>query len=438
METSVKDIGPCKKEIVVVVPADTVTKELTEAFKRLTSQVVLPGFRPGKVPMSILEKRFGEDICHSVAGDLAKTAFERAIADSKFTVVSEPKLLTEHLHAHKGESMTVSFEVEIQPEFDVAGYKDLEVERVVEPVEDRHVDAVVESLRKSRAEWEPVAEGGYAEGDRVTANVKAFVDGALIHDASDEEIANENVARIFGFDVDGFAEALRGAVPGKTLELEGRVGALSDKEALVGAKATLAVTPVSVTRAKLHEADDALAESAGKKTMLEFRAEVRSKLEARHAEDADRKVEDALIDKILAANPFDMPMGPIQRSIASRLERASLELAIRGKTASEAVEAVEKRREDIAKAVERDARAWLVVEKIAKKEKIFALEDDVAREYERIAREGGHTPSEVRRYYEDKDLTGELRAEILEKKVREYLRSRGKVVDRAASAAGGA
>jgi trigger factor len=439
MDIAVTDLGRCVKRIAVVVPAETVNKELDAALAHYAQQIVLPGFRPGKTPKSIVEKRFGEDICHAVAGELAQTALKKAMEEHRLEPVSEAKLLTQHLHAHRGETMKVEFEIETKADFEVSGYRGLEVERELAPVADKEVDDVVETLRKRESELEPVGDDGYRTGDWIVAAVKAEVEGKVVYDKSEESIAGEHGARLLDFDVPDLAEKLAGRKPGDVVAVDAVVSDFFEDKALHGKPARTTIVVGSVKRAKLPEIDDDLAKKAGAASVLELRLDIRKKLEARHVEEADRKVDEALIDQLVAKIPFEMADGPIERAVVSRVERAAVQLRMYGKSASEAAEAVEKKREELRKSVERDARAWLIFEKIAKKEKIFALEEDVAREYERLARENGHTPGEVRRYYEEKDLTGELRAEILEKKVRDYLRSQSKIVDRggAAAAAGG-
>jgi trigger factor len=436
MDIAVKDLGRCKKEITVVFPAELIGKELDDALKNLTQQVVLPGFRPGKTPRSIIERKYGEEICHTVAGDLAKRGLMKAIEDHKFELVSEAELKTPHLHAHRGETMTVVFELETKAEFEVSGYRGLAAERTLKPVTDAEVDDVLLNLRKRNATFDP-APDGYAVGDWVVASVKGEVEGKVVYDKAQESISGESGARILDFDVPGLDQLLAGKKPGDRLEADAEVSQLFEDAALRGKKAKIALVLAEVSRAVLPPLDDALATKAGKTTLADLTAEIRSKLEESHRAEADRGVDDALIDQIVAKNPFEMAAGPVERAVTARSERATMELRIRGKSESEAAAEVEKKREEIRSSVERDARAWLIFEKIAKKEKIFALEDDVAREYERLARENGHTPTEVRRYYEEKDLVGELRAEILEKKVRDFLRSNAKLTDRAASASAG-
>ena len=129
-----------------------------------------------------------------------------------------------------------------------------------------------------------------------------------------------------------------------------------------------------------------------------------------------------------------MPQGPVDRALEPRLERLVIERMIRGESEESARAAIEAEKDKIRKIVERDAKAWLIVEKLAKKEKIFALEDDVSKEIAKIAEEQGTTPTKVRESYESEGMLPELRANVLERKVLDFLRSVGTVTEAPADA----
>ncbi|HYC77512.1 MAG TPA: trigger factor [Planctomycetota bacterium] len=434
MDIHVKDLGRCKKEISVVVPAEAVAKDLDEGMKNLRQQIALPGFRPGKTPISILEKRFGEEIGHTVAAELVQKAMERAVSERNLELVSEAELVEKHLCPKRGEPLTFTVTVEVKPDIEPAGYRGLEVERERKPVEDADVDRLLESLRRDHADLEPTSEG-FSDDDVASGTVRGEVGGKVFENEG-VHLAGSGMGRLFDYDIEGYLDALKGKKAGDVLTFDGRVGAMHP-HAEAGLPAKVVVTIKDVMRPKLPAVDDAFAEKLGQPTVLALRTEIRKKLEEARDAEAERRLDESLIDRVIEKNPFEMADGPVARAVENRMHLIVSQLKLRGMDERAAVEEVEKRREEFRKEVERDARGWLLVEKIAKKEKIFALEDDVAREYERIARERGDTPTSVRRRYEEEGLTGGLRAEILEKKVKAFLRSHAKVTDRASEAAAG-
>jgi trigger factor len=190
-------------------------------------------------------------------------------------------------------------------------------------------------------------------------------------------------------------------------------------------------------RQRLPELDDAFAREVGEETFLGLRVAVRKRLEAARERQADAMVETKLLDQIVDRASFEMARGPVDRAVASRIDRVVLERMIHGEDEESARAAAEAGRDEIRRIVERDAKAWLIVEKVAKKEKIFAFEDDVAKEIARIAAERGATPTKVREVYESEGMIPELRANILERKVLDFLREHGRVVDAKEEAAAG-
>jgi trigger factor len=200
----------------------------------------------------------------------------------------------------------------------------------------------------------------------------------------------------------------------------------------------LAVSVKEIKRRELPELDDAFAQEIGEQTVLGLRVAVRKKLTAAQERAAEKDVEQGFLDVLVDRASFEMPKGPVDRALKPRIERRVLERMIRGESEEAARAAVEAETDKVRKIVERDAKAWLIVEKLAKKEKIFALEDDVSKEIARIAEEQGTTPTKVRETYESEGMLPELRANVLERKVLDFLRSHGKVTETAADGGAGA
>jgi trigger factor len=192
---------------------------------------------------------------------------------------------------------------------------------------------------------------------------------------------------------------------------------------------TLSLTIKEIKRRELPEVDDAFAKEVGQETVLAMRVKVRQRLEEVHAKAAEKDVENKMLDILVDRSSFEMAKGPVDRALAARVDRVVLERMLRGESEESARAAVEGDRQKIRDVVERDAKAWLIVEKLAKKEKIFALEDDVAKEIARIAEEQGTTPTKVREHYESQEMMPELRANVLERKVLDFLRSHGTITE---------
>jgi len=137
-----------------------------------------------------------------------------------------------------------------------------------------------------------------------------------------------------------------------------------------------------------------------------------------------------LVDLLVDAAKFDIAQGPVDRALAQRRQQFTYELMMSGKPAQEAATMLEEKVGEMRTGIEREARAWLIIERIAKKEKLFALEDDISKEMEKVARDTGASMSEVRAYYEERGLLPQLRATVVERKVLKLLREHAKISDK--------
>jgi trigger factor len=439
MDISIKDVGACRKELQVVVPADEVDAELEKAFEGVRGQVALPGFRQGKVPRSLLEKKFGKELKSDVANELFGKAVEKAVQEHQLELVSEPEVATPPEPPESGRTLEFSFQVEVKPAFELPPYKGLKVTKTVKPVTDEAVGRVLEDLRARRAVLKPLAGGaGFAAGDVMLATVRVKEGGAVVRTLEDVMVGGP-APRLRGFEAGGLAAALLGRKAGDVFEIDAVAqgghehahgeGDEHDHDHGPARPVQLEIEAKDVKRRELPELDDGFARDLGEETLLGLRVSVRKKLAAAHEQEAEKEVGQKFVDQLVEQASFEMAPGPVKRALESRMERLVLELMMRGESEEAARSRVEAERDQVRSVIERDAKAWLIVEKLAKKEKIFALEDDVAKEIARIAEEQGTTPTKVREAFEAEGMIAEVRANILERKVLDFLRAHGTVTE---------
>jgi trigger factor len=442
MDISIKDLGGCKKELAVVISASEIDAELEKAYENVRGQVALPGFRQGKVPRSLIEKKFGRELKVDVANDLFGKAVEKAVEEHKLELVSEPEVGTPPDPPESGRSLEFTFRVEVKPTFELPEYKGLEVEKTVHPVTDEEVNRVIEDLRMRRGVLKPVpGDSGFAAGDYLLSKITVREGDTVLRELDDVPVGGAS-PRIGGFEIEGLADALVGKKATDTFSLDalmaGKHDHAHDHDHDHGAeghhhheeekrRVQLEFEVKEVKRRELPELDDAFAQEVGEQTLLGLRVAVRKRLDAAHEDDAEKEVEQKLLDQLVDRSSFEMAAGPVDRALGARMERLILERMIHGESEAPARAAVEAEREKVRSVVERDAKAWLIVEKLAKKEKIFALEDDVAKAIAKIAEEQGTTPTKVRESYEAEGVLPELRANVLERKVLDFLKAHGKV-----------
>jgi trigger factor len=441
MATRIVDVGPCQKEIEVTVPPEKVKDALDRSYGELRNQVALPGFRPGRVPRTVLEKRFGTQVRHEVLHDLMRESIADALKEHALDPVSDPELKgheegSEEHHLPEEGPLSFAFTVEVKPEFELPAYKGVEVSRQVAPVTDEQVEEALQELAKDHGEWRPAADE--------TWQAKDLVLGTLTLRAADKAILENEDVQFFvhdpeprrGIEIQDAEQLVRGRKLGDAVPVVARLLDTYEDEALRGQAAHGTFTLSELKRHTVPPIGEDLARESGHENLEALRASVRQRLEAANRAESDRQVVDKVIDALLSRTEIPLAKGPTERMT----KRRQLELAremIEADPASEnaAIEKIQSQEAEIRAKVERDSRAWLLLERIAKKEKIFCLEEDVDRELMRMSSQIGVAPSKLREAYESRGILPELRATIVERKTCDFLRENARISDEKPEAA---
>lgn len=433
MPSKLNDLGPCEKEIAVSVPAEDIAGALNKQYGELRKQIVLPGFRAGKVPRAVLEKRFGEQVRHEVYHDLVRDAVEDALKEHELEPVSEPHIegADDHQHHELPESgeLEFTFKVEVKPEFDLPKYRGVEVTRKREPVTDEQVDGVISRIAEGHAEWLPVEDGGYQQGDLVQATATIAVGDHVLADEKGVVFLPEQ-GHLEGLTLADAQKIADESEVDDEVEVALEVPDDHPEEALRGEKTTGKLVIEGYKRRTAPKIDDAFAQTVGKDDLEGFKTEVRKELEEEHTKLSDRQVVKDILDKLVEQASIPIAAGPTERMVKRRVDQRAMHFQMEeGFSAEDAKAKSEEETAEITASVERDTRAWLLVEAIAKKEKIFCLEEDVDEALAEIATRHGAKPSAVREYYEQQGLLAELRSEVVERKVCEFLRDQARIAE---------
>ncbi len=433
MPSTLNDLGPCEKELAVAVPAEDIASALGKQYGELRKQVVIPGFRPGRVPRAVMEKRFGDQVRHEVYHDLVRDAVADALKEHELVPVSEPQFEDGDDHDHhvlpEEGDLNFTFKIEVRASFDLPKYRGVEVTRSREAVKPEQVTEVIQRIAEGHAEWQPVDEGGYEQGDLVQGMATLAVgETSLLDDKPVVFLPEQEQLEGLPFPQAQAVASENGvdAVVPVTLT----VPEDHPEEALRGQDATGTLTIEGYKRRITPAVDDALAKTLGKDDLATLEADVRKDLEAEHDNLADRDVVKQVIDKLLEITEIPTAPGPTERMVERRLSQRTMHFQVEeGLSPEDAKEKAETEQDDIRQSTVRDTRAWLLLEAIAKKEKIFCLEEDVDTRLAEMAEQHGAKPSAVRAYYEQQGMLAELRNEIVEGKVCEFLRENARIAE---------
>lgn len=425
MQYVVEDLSPIKKKITITVPAEEADAALAATIAIYRSSVAMDGFRKGKVPASIIEKRFHDQVYKEATTDLVNVHINEIITENKYNPVS--RIDFDGGDIVRGADFVYSISFEVMPDFELPAYEGLEVEQEEAEVNEEEVDAVVERVRSGMAEVIAIGEEREpADGEIAVLDFEAVDDQG--NPVAGIKADNFQLTLGAGQTLPDFETLVKSMKPGE--EKEGPVSFPADffNAEFAGRTVTMKAKLHGVKERKLPELDDAFAQKAGGfESMGKLRESVReSYLKSRT--DLNRSVaEKTLLDTLLKMVDFALPesmvdshVNMILGDLQDKLERQGKGLAALGKT-EEALRA-EARPE-----AEMRARSHIFLLTVARKKEHTVSEQEVDLQLRRIALQGGQDYNAVKEYYTRNNLLFALRDRLLSDKGMEEVYSKAVV-----------
>lgn len=390
MKIEVTEISPVKKTLSIEATDDEVSRETEAVVRRWASQVRIPGFRQGKVPIDLVRKRFAKEIQDDVRERLVSRLYAEAAREKGFRPLGDPTL--DELKAEEGQPFAFKTTFEVLPEIAVKGYKGVEVREAAAQVAEAEIDEALEQLRNAHARY-LVEEGRAATaGDLLVADVTETVEG-------EEPRTRERAMLEVGLtdQVPAFNDAIHGAKPGDALDFHVVYPAEFAIERLAGRNARYQIHVHEVKRRELPSLDDEFAKDMGDfASLAALRERIRRDLEDRKVAESRSATRQAILDKVLLENPIALPDILVEDEIRERLEdmvRAMMYHGVDPRTSEIDWKAARDRQEEPAR---KTVHARLILDAVAKAESIqidrAEIDARISREAERI----GEKPAAVR------------------------------------------
>lgn len=377
--------------LTVEVEPEQVQRETDKAYQRLGSRVVVPGFRKGKAPRNILRNFVGEQrIRQETLDQLLPTAYRQALEDSGVQPIADPDV--ELLTMEADQPLSFKATIPVAPTVELGDYRALKQERKPEEVTDERIDKVVEELRRQNATWEEVTDRPIETGDRVTADVHAEAEGEeLIHD-------HDRTLTVGGNNLpDEVDAALVGTNTGE--ERTVLVTLPNDFPAanLAGKEAAYTLTVKKIEQPILPPVDDAFAQKVDPEhaDVAALRADIRNRLQESSTAAENERVEQAVINDLIANSTLDYPALLVERQLDRSLETFAINISRQGFDPEQYIrmlgltpeELRTRWRPDAEETVKRD----LVLNEVAKAEGIEPSPEELGKEIGRLV---GDTPQE--------------------------------------------
>jgi len=420
MNSQVTDISSTKKRLTVHVPREVVSSEVNAAFNEVNRTVKVPGFRPGKVPRNVLEKRFGKEVRAQVLEKLFPEAYGKALRDNGLHPVTTP-VFESSIEVDPDKPLDVTMTVEVRPEIPELKYEGLEVEDIPRDPTEEEINHALEAIRKERGTLEP-AETAEADA-HVTLDYEAFEGEESLPEVSDKDLE---------FDLDSdhlpeeFARETRGRKAGDRYEVTVSYPEDHPGEKVAGKTVTFKVHLKEIKKRVLPELDDAFAKETGFDSFEALRTGVVNNVRRMKERQAFEVQRAAASEKILENHDFELPESLFENEMALCVQEAQQKQAetVAGKTDKEIREMV---RPDAV----RNVKGRMLMDMIGEKEGITVTEEDMRRKLAEVAAYSGIHPEALLQYYgQNKEAVDQLRQNVFETKTFERIISKAKLVKR--------
>ncbi len=426
MKATKEALSPTRIKVTVEVPFEELSEDLASAYKRVGSQIRVPGFRPGRVPPRVIDQRVGRG---TVLNEALPGALDRfyglALEQESISPVSSPEDV-DVKEFNDGEPLVFSAEVDVRPEIELPELDGLEVTVDDVAVSEDDVDEQLQSLRDRFASLEPV-EREVADGDYLTIDLVAKVEGELVPGSESKgmtyEVGSDNL-------IPGLDEAVRGAKEGDepTFQTELKQGDFADKTADV------TVTIVGVKEKVLPELDDEFATTASEFDSLdELKADLTDKLEKMRRYEQGAQARDRLLDKLLDLVDVPLPESAVKAEVEGREHNLGHELERYGMTRATYLETIEKTDEEFTaetrEASEKAVKSQLVLDALAEKDELGVEQEELTDHLIRRAQQSGMPPQDFANQIMQGGNIGMLFAEVRRGKALAGLMESAKIVD---------
>jgi trigger factor len=412
----IRDVGPCRKHIKVTVDRKDIDARLGEKFSELVVDSNVSGFRPGKAPRRIVERRFGKEVGDQVKTEVLLASLEQLAEENDVAPLAAPNIEPSKIELPKEGPLIYEFEVEVRPEFDLPNYKGLKIRRPVHTFTPDEIEAEERRLLVPYGQVVPKPEGNAQIGDIIVADVTTRIGPKIINSIKEATFRIDKQLAFKDGIAEKFGEQIAGASAGDTKQVDISLSTSVADPELRGktVQATFEVKDVKkqllpeLTHEFLHtfgvHSPEQLRELSG--VVLQRRLEYQQRQTAR----------EQVMQHIAATANWQLPEDLLLRQARKAMSRRVMEMQADGISEQEIATRRRVLEQNILRSTELSLKEHFVLQKIAEVEKVDVSDDDMEDEIERLAAQNNENPRRLRARLERDDLLEALAAEMIERK----------------------
>ncbi|HEY3129099.1 MAG TPA: trigger factor [Acidobacteriota bacterium] len=430
MNIELEDLSAVRKRLKIQIPQAETQKAYEEISRKIAKLARIPGFRPGKAPMGLIRSRFKNEIKDELIQDLLPKSYDEAVKSRELKPLALPQI--EKLSFEVGQPLLYEAVFEVAPDFEARDYKGLNLEKKVTPVTDADIDKVIDQLRENAARFIPIADRAAASGDQLSVDIEGTpVNRDTTEPAAHEPVKEEGVTLTLGGEntLPEFTDSLVGCAVGETREFLVRYPEDFGRKEFAGKSIQYRVTVRGIKEKKVPPLDDEFAKELGQEyeTIDQLQKQVRVDLEHRREHETDNSLREQVVTQLLERNRFDVPDVLVEDRIQQKLQHFGYDLARQGIDVSRSGINWQKVREGLRESSDREVRAALILDRIAKAEGQEPSDDEVDEELERIAKAQGQPVEKVALHYEKENRMDELRDQLRSRKAMKFVLSQASI-----------
>lgn len=421
-KVDVETLDSLRRRLAVEVPAEKVSAEIEQAYAALARAAKVPGFRPGRVPRTVLERLFGDRVRGEVFARLIQDSYREVIEARHIEPLGQPEIVTEQ--AQPGEALRYSATVEVKPDLVIDGYTGIEVERPTVTITDADVDAVLERLRHRFAQLRPITERSQvALGDVVTLDYVARTDDRVVGRGEGREVE----IGTNGFPV-GFDDQMIGSDVGSERRFRLIYPAEAEPQELAGKTVEFQVRVRGLSHKDLPALDDEFAKDHGEcETLSGLRQQIRQRLEEEARQGADDAVRERLLAQLGATHEIPVPAALVRQRTDGLIDDVLQDWKRRRIHPRDEARAVEELRAQLEPRAHQQVKAALLLEAIAQQEQITVSEDELETRIGELAAAAGSAAERIRALYTDERVRRQLRVRMLQSRALDVVLARASV-----------
>ena len=425
-----------KREFTITVPADEIATKVTEKLASLRQQVNMKGFRPGKVPVNLLKKMYGQAVMGEVLEETVNASSQQALQDGELRPATQPKIEVQKFE--EGSELEYTMAVEVMPEFDPMDFGKLELERLTAEVEETRVDEAIGNIAEQQKTFEPISGNRKSKkGDALLIDFVGKVDGEAFEGGTATDFQLELGSGRF---IPGFEDQLIGAKAGEKPNVEVTFPEDYQAKELAGKAAVFEVEVKEVREAKAVEINDDFAKQMGLDDLDALKNAVRGQLEQELTGMTRMRLKRSLLDALADNHDVEVPPGMVDSEFQQIVGQLRAQQGDAGQDLDrdhdqEKVDATEEEKSEYMPIAERRVRLGLLLAEVGRRNSIDVNADEVNRAIMEQARRFPGQERQVMEFYtKTPEAMAQIRAPLFEDKVVDYILEMAKLTDRTVSA----